>query len=380
MANVAVLMLIGILCFFLMVCGAYMIATRHVHCDRSRVFFGVFALMSSYAMLQKMYFIFQEVDMLHYYYVLPLRELFFGQICRYLFTLYPVEVARPNWLTFRRMAVIVTPWAAYMAVYVALFGFQATPLHNFDDLVLNIHRPDVIMRVGMLLFMLPMEFVWTFVYDPQQSSAGRAWLRRMTAMVTIIAVAFVGNMLTRGAEWRLVHAIVYLAYSLYVMYVEMFVRIPVPQPHRGFVGDLPSPVAEPTALPDEPLPVAESGGTDVAPGSDADALLTRLREAMERDEMWRKPDLMLDDLARHVGSNRTYINVAIKRMGYAGFKDYLNRLRVDEIRRRLVEPGHENIQSLFFDAGYRSRTSAWRNFSAIVGCSPTEFEERLPRR
>ena len=89
---------------------------------------------------------------------------------------------------------------------------------------------------------------------------------------------------------------------------------------------------------------------------------------------------MLDDLARHVGSNRTYINVAIKRMGYAGFKDYLNRLRVDEIRRRLVEPGHENIQSLFFDAGYRSRPSAWRNFSAIVGCSPTEFEERLPRR
>lgn len=70
-------MLIGILWFFLMVCGIDMIATRSTHSDRSRVFFGAFALISSYALLQKMFFIFKGVDMQDYYYVLPLRELFF---------------------------------------------------------------------------------------------------------------------------------------------------------------------------------------------------------------------------------------------------------------------------------------------------------------
>ena len=63
-------MLIGILWFFLMVCGIYMIATRSTHSDRSRVFFGAFALISSYALLQKMFFIFKEVDMQDYYYVI----------------------------------------------------------------------------------------------------------------------------------------------------------------------------------------------------------------------------------------------------------------------------------------------------------------------
>ena len=135
-------MLIGILWFFLIVCGIYMIATRSTHSDRSRVFFGAFALISSYALLQKMFFIFKEVDMQDYYYVLPLRELFFGQICRYVFTLYPLEVARPNWLKMRRMAIIVMPWVIYMAIYFICFGFQATPLRTFDDLsLIHISEP-----------------------------------------------------------------------------------------------------------------------------------------------------------------------------------------------------------------------------------------------
>lgn len=40
------------------------------------------------------------------------------------------------------------------------------------------------MRIGMLVFMLPVEFVWTLVYDAKKSSAGRSWLNRMTLMLT----------------------------------------------------------------------------------------------------------------------------------------------------------------------------------------------------
>ena len=41
----------------------------------------------------------------------------------------------------------------------------------------------------------------------------------------------------------------------------------------------------------------------------------------------------------------------------------------------VVTAGVEN-ETLFTDAGYRSRTTAWRHFTAIVGCTPSEFVER----
>ena len=56
MANLLILMLVAILWFFLLVSGVYMIATRKEHSDRSRLFFGIFSLVSSYALLQKMFF------------------------------------------------------------------------------------------------------------------------------------------------------------------------------------------------------------------------------------------------------------------------------------------------------------------------------------
>ena len=361
MANLLILMSVAILWFFLLVTGGYMIAARRVHNDRSRVFFAVFAWASSYALLQKMFFMLREGDIQDYYYVLPLRELFFGQLCRYLFALYPLEVARPGWLTFRRWMLFVIPWLLVMAGYGLFLGFYQTPLRSFDDLLLHIDRPDVWVRILLLLFMFPVEFVWTWGYNARRSSAGRSWLRRMTLMLLLIAVAFVGNMLTRSVGWRSFHSFVYLCYALYVMYVELFVRIPVPACQAEDASSAPN------------IPVhTEPASSPVVPGR----LEQEIRLVMEQQQLWREPDLMLDDLVQRVGSNRTYVTASIQEMGYTGFKDYLNRLRVDYIRRQLLEARHEKMQSLFYDAGYRSRSSAWRNFTAIVGCSPSEFEER----
>ena len=36
-----------------------------------------------------------------------------------------------------------------------------------------------------------------------------------------------------------------------------------------------------------------------------------------------------------------------------------------------------DIQSAFFNAGYRSRTTAWRNFKDIMGVSPADYRASL---
>ena len=363
MANQLLLIAIGILWFFLLVCGVYMITTRHVHQDRSRIFFALFALVSSLTLLLKMYFMLRETDIQNYFHILPLRELVFGQFCRYLFALYPLEIARPHWLTLRRWLGFGLPWILTMTCYGLFLGFHQTQLHSFQDLLINLDKPDVVMRLVLLLFMFPVEFIWALSYDSHQSSAGRSWLRKMTIMVSLIALAFVGNTLTRHVAWRSFHAFIYMCYILYVMYIELFVRIPVPM-HQA-QGTLPE-MKEPIVLP--PAPAAKNEADN--------PLLQQIRQLMEVQELWREPELMLDDLVQRLGSNRTYVTQCIHQMGYNGFKEYLNRLRVEYIRRQLLQPQHERLQSLFYEAGYRSRGSAWRNFTSIVGCSPSEYEER----
>lgn len=372
MANHLLLIAVGILWFFLLVCGLYMLATRRVHDDRSRLFFALFTLASSAAVLLKMCLTLNQEETGTPLYILPLRELFLGQICRYLFALYPLEVARPRWLSLKRWMGFAAPWLAVLAGYGLFMGFKQTPLHSFHDLTLHIGQPDVVMRLGLLLFMFPIEFLWTLSYDTHQSSAGRRWLRRMTLMVSLIALAFIGNTLTRHVAWRACHACIYMAYILYVMYIELFVRLPVPV----------HPAHEPQPKAEE-HPATPTSAAAKAAKAEAEARAERLKpleliiqEVMEEQELWREPELMLDDLVQRVGSNRTYVNNSIHRMGYNGFKDYINHLRVEYIRTQLQQPGHERLQDLFFDAGYRSRGTAWRNFTAIVGCTPSVYEER----
>ena len=213
------------------------------------------------------------------------------------------------------------------------------------------------MRMVLMVFMLPIEFIWgCFHYNPRRSSAGSSWLVVMLLLVSGISFAFVGNMLSRALVWRMLHTFFFLTYTVYVMYIELFERIPVPK-----------------AIAAQP---EQESMQKTAEETQKESLLLvqkQVRHAMEQAELWREPELRLEDLTRQVGSNRNYVTQAIQQMGYSGFKDYVNRLRVAYIKEQLQKHPQMNIQDIFYDAGYRSRGSAWRNFTTIVGCSPSEF-------
>lgn len=105
-----------------------------------------------------------------------------------------------------------------------------------------------------------------------------------------------------------------------------------------------------------------------------------LQELMDNPEVWQNPDLVRDDLVTMAGSNRTYIEVVAKRMGFKNLADMVHRSRINYVCQQLRSNPERNLQSLFYDAGYHSRTTAWRHFVEIVGCTPTEFVARnLPQ-
>ncbi|MGN1240558.1 MAG: hypothetical protein ACI4TV_06755 [Paludibacteraceae bacterium] len=146
-SDILQIILLGIILFTLVVSGVYMIHARKEHSDRSRVFFGIYALLSASAILLKMVLMQSGESIREYYHVLNMREMIFGMCLRYLVTLYPVEVARPGWFNLRRWLLYVLPCAVYITIYIVVFGKYQTPLDSFADLAANIGKPDVIMRM-----------------------------------------------------------------------------------------------------------------------------------------------------------------------------------------------------------------------------------------
>ena len=99
----------------------------------------------------------------------------------------------------------------------------------------------------------------------------------------------------------------------------------------------------------------------------------KLTAAMEQPEIWQNPELSRGMLCKILGTNTNYLQKAIKELGYASYSEMINCKRVEFVRREIEAGNKENIQDLFYRAGYRSRVTAWRNFTSITGKSPNSF-------
>jgi D-3-phosphoglycerate dehydrogenase len=80
-------------------------------------------------------------------------------------------------------------------------------------------------------------------------------------------------------------------------------------------------------------------------------------------------------LHRNVPNTLSKFTSAVARENI-NISDMLNRRRIDYVCQQLRKDPNASIQTLFEEAGYRSRTTAWRHFTNIVGCTPSEFVER----
>lgn len=89
---------------------------------------------------------------------------------------------------------------------------------------------------------------------------------------------------------------------------------------------------------------------------------------------WRDPELSLDRLARHLGTNTAYLSRALNEGLGLSFNEAINRLRVDEIARRLASDAADvELLDIAFAAGFSSKTSFNRCFKACTGKTPSQF-------
>ena len=270
---------------------------------------------------------------------------------------YIIELLRPQWLNTKRLLFLFLP-SLLCAGVVLLFVIKGDiiNLSSISELRAHIAEPNIIARLVFLSLYLPY-FVYLIVLRLRTKVPHAS--KHYDILVLITTLLCVSYVFSRGLQLYvgyITHEVLYLLLSVIIVYFEHYERIHVPLEK---VRDYYTWDQVPHATQNTVNSVAQA-----------------LQQLMGDPDVWQASELTGDKIVHLVGTNRTYIQQAAKQLGFANLSDMINRRRIDYVCQQLRKDPNTPVQTLFFDAGYRSRTTAWRHFTTIVGCTPSEFVER----
>ncbi|GLQ32272.1 helix-turn-helix domain-containing protein [Litoribrevibacter albus] len=129
---------------------------------------------------------------------------------------------------------------------------------------------------------------------------------------------------------------------------------------------------------------ADNEATEAAPSVMADVQQMSEEAQLLKDTMdagfYRTENLTLKVLAREIGLPEYKVRSLINQtLGYRNFNDYINKLRITDAAKRLIESPDDPILNISLDVGYRSISSFNRAFKEIVGVSPTTYRQQTIR-
>ena len=128
-----------------------------------------------------------------------------------------------------------------------------------------------------------------------------------------------------------------------------------------------------------PMPTIKNNRTEVESVVEPSSpLIARLDEAMEKDNLFLRPDLSIVMLAEQVGTNRTYVSKAIKDAKGGNFPDYVNRYRLDYAVGLMKNTPKDSIviQNIALQCGCGSIQTFYRYFKLFYNETPTQWIER----
>ena len=106
-------------------------------------------------------------------------------------------------------------------------------------------------------------------------------------------------------------------------------------------------------------------------------LLNELLELMENKKIFLQNDLSLDDFAKQLNTNRTYISQIINDSFNTNFSNFINDYRVQEAKEIFLHASHKylTIEAIAQKVGFNSKSSFNTAFKKFTGLTPSNFME-----
>ena len=340
------------------IAACIMLKKRDKSDDGARKCISVFFITSAIASLVEIILVIVNPLGPNVYRLIDPKIILCGFLIFALLMFYCVELLRPHWLNTKRVFYIMLPWLLLVVALIisAVYDKQILVIHTIEQLSENLFQPDVFIRLLLVLLFVPYA-IWLFVIDFnwRHSSVSRKTTNIVVAMSIILCFTYIGS---RGLQFfyaYIAHELIYILITLFLVRLECTDRFHrATQQHNN-------------TTPDKPQIIVPNGTMEF--------LSHAMEEVISNPDVWQNPDITINDIARIVGTNRTYLQVAAKQKGYMSVMDMIHHVRIEYVCQQLRTVSSPQIQNIFYDAGYRSRTTAWRNFVNIMGCTPTEFEK-----
>ena len=90
-------------------------------------------------------------------------------------------------------------------------------------------------------------------------------------------------------------------------------------------------------------------------------LAERIMDVVEKDRIYLQPNLKLEDLARIMNTNRTYIYQAINQQMGTSFNELINRQRVAHAEQLMASQPDLSVNDVAIQSGFASLSSFYRN-------------------
>ena len=115
-------------------------------------------------------------------------------------------------------------------------------------------------------------------------------------------------------------------------------------------------------------------GDPARDNAEALALFKCLETLIADKYLYRKPRLAVDDIARETGLQIKDISWAINLGSGQNFNEYINRLRLSEVKQQLLSPQSAgSLLDLAFAAGFNSKSTFNAVFKRETGTTPSQF-------
>lgn len=113
----------------------------------------------------------------------------------------------------------------------------------------------------------------------------------------------------------------------------------------------------------------------------SDKLYRSLTALMNKDALYRRNDLSIDDLADKLDVHANYLSQVINEREKKNFYDFINQYRVQEFKKLASDPKnrHLTLLGLAFECGFNSKSSFNRYFKKATGQTPSEYFAALTK-
>lgn len=357
--SIVILLFLGVHMFVDFLCAVMVYINQHAKHDRAWRYLFTYFVTSLLLSLGEIVIVLSSGDRPSGYRLMDPIIILFGFVIFAVLMCYIIELLRAQWLSMKRIGLIILPWAifAVLLVYYMLIG-EVRTIYSLEQLLSMPMTAELVIRIILSCLFVPYA-IWLFLFrfNWKFSTASRALTNTLLLVMVVLCITYIGSRGLQFVHAYLIHEFLCIVLGICLVYIEYYERLQIPQDKKTDVY----------VEPEEHVSAMQVTMNHV----------TNVLDSLISDpNVWQNPDLTCDHLAYLVGTNRTYLQQAAKQKGYASTMDMIHHIRIDYVCRMLLTNPSLSVHDIFYDAGYRSRSTAWRNFVAIVGCTPTEFVQQ----